>query len=372
VKALAASYGLPVHVGRLELGSGAGETKARTARYAWLESLRTSLGAGPIFTAHHADDQIETVLMRVLAGSGPAGLAAMAPVRGHLVRPLLPFRRIDLARHLEESGLSAWADPANADRRHLRSWLRADLLPALRLRLPEVDACLLRTARQASRDRAAWNTLLDVLPGLDLQVEGDGISVAASSLGDYDSALVQALILAVARRAGCQLGPGRLGRVSSLLRSGTSGSRVPLGGPWIAELTFGRLCIRREAAVPVAAPWEIEGRAGQGGWGRWRFRWSAGIVPERFERAAGTAWFTFEPLTVRAWTAGERVKPLGGTGRRLVVRCFQDAQVPRSRRESWPVLAQNDEIVWIPGVCRSDGRLPSPGSEALRVDAEYA
>jgi tRNA(Ile)-lysidine synthase len=85
-----------------------------------------------------------------------------------------------------------------------------------------------------------------------------------------------------------------------------------------------------------------------------------------------TAWFTFDPLTVRAWAAGERLKPLGGTGRRLVVRCFQEMRVPRSRRESWPVLAQNQEIIWIPGVCRSNLQLPSHGSEALRVDAEYA
>ena len=56
----------------------------------------------------------------------------------------------------------------------------------------------------------------------------------------------------------------------------------------------------------------------------------------------------------------------------MVVRCFQEVRVPRSRRVTWPVLAQNQEIIWIPGVCRSDALLPAPGTEALRVDAEYA
>ena len=90
------------------------------------------------------------------------------------------------------------------------------------------------------------------------------------------------------------------------------------------------------------------------------------------ERAAGSAWFTLDPVTVRGWEAGEKLKPLGGQGRRLVVRCFQEERVPRSRRESWPVLIQGDDLIWIPGVCRSALRLPAPGTASLRVDAQYA
>jgi tRNA(Ile)-lysidine synthetase-like protein len=84
------------------------------------------------------------------------------------------------------------------------------------------------------------------------------------------------------------------------------------------------------------------------------------------------AWFTPSPITVRSWVPGEKLKPLGGTGRRLIVRCFQEERVPRALRGSWPVLAQGEEVMWVPGVCRSDARVPSPGTEALRVDAEYA
>src|SRR4026209_88744 len=232
VQALAQSYQLPVHIGHLALGPEASETVARAERYAWLEALRSSLGAGMILTAHHADDQVETVLMRVLAGSGPAGLAGMATVRGEVVRPLLPFSRADLLHHLEETGLQSWADPANTDPRHLRSWLRDQVLPLLRGRLPDVDARIQETSRHAGRDRAAWDSVLDALPELDFLAENEGISVAAPSLGGYDSALAQAVILAAARRAGCQLGPSRVGRVLALVKSGVSGSRGPLGGAW--------------------------------------------------------------------------------------------------------------------------------------------
>lgn len=371
VSALAAAYRLPIRTCRLHLGPNAGETEARAQRYASLESLAGELTANIIFVAHHADDQAETVLMRALAGTGPAGMAGMAATRGRLVRPLLPFRRAVLLQHLDDTGLQSWTDPANADHRHLRSWMRGDLLPAIRRRIPAIDENLLRTASQAGRDRAAWDALLDVLPGLELSVEADGISVAAPSLGGYDSPLAHALISAIARRAGCQLGPARSSRVVGLLQAGASGTRVPLGGPWIAELAFNRLRLCRRVPPNPPGLLALEGQRGEAAWGPWHFRWAPAVAPEHQERAGFTAWFCFDSLLVRAWSAGEKVKPLGGTGRRLVVRCFQDMRVPRSRREAWPVVAGHQEIIWIPGVCRSGAQLPTRGSEAVRVDVEY-
>jgi tRNA(Ile)-lysidine synthase len=372
VRALAAAYDLPVETQQLKLGPLAGETLARAQRYAWLEEVRRRVGAAIIFTAHHADDQVETVLMRVLSGSGPAGLAGIAAVRGQLVRPLLPFSHAELVRHVQEQNLEVWLDPANADPRHLRSWIRTRLLPQLRERLPEVDACLQRVASQAQGDRAAWDAALHLLPGLDVRTEEPGISVAAPSLGDYDSALIRAVILALARRAGCRLGPSRIGRVLNLIRSGASGARVPLGAGWTAELNFGRLYLSPREPDATVESWSLADRRGEATWGRWKFRWEPATAPGRQERAGLSAWFTPEPLTVRRWMPGDKVKPLGARGRRLVVRCFQDVQVPRSRRGSWPVLAQSSDVLWIPGVCRSGIRLPAEGTEALRVDAEYA
>ncbi|HSJ76050.1 MAG TPA: tRNA lysidine(34) synthetase TilS [Gemmatimonadales bacterium] len=372
VQMASARYGLLVEVGRLALGGGATETEAREHRYAWLEEARRRNGADLILTAHHADDQVETILMRVLAGSGPAGLAGMAQQQGWVVRPLLPFRRAELEEYARSAGLHPWLDPANADPRHQRSWIRTELLPMLRGRLAEVDSNLLRVAQHAAADRAAWDRVLDELPGLDLRSEVAGISVAAPTLGNYDSALTQATILALARRAGCPLGPTRVQRVISLLRSGSSGDRVPLGGAWTAELSFGRLLIRHAIAEPPPLPWQLTSREGSGVWGRWRFRWRPAVAPAQQKRSALSAWFTLEPLTVRAWAPGDKVHPLGGTGRRLIVRCFQDARVPRSSRRTWPVVTGTHDIVWVPGVCRSAAWVPPAGVEALRVDAQYA
>src|SRR5881296_3962334 len=132
---LAERYELPFEVGELSLGPDATETVARRARYAWLGEVQRRHGARYLVTAHHRDDQVETIVLRLLRGSAPAGLAGIpARGRGGLVRPLLAFTRAELAAHVAERGLSTNDDPANRDPRHLRSWLRIELLPRLAAR----------------------------------------------------------------------------------------------------------------------------------------------------------------------------------------------------------------------------------------------
>jgi tRNA(Ile)-lysidine synthetase-like protein len=241
----------------------------------------------------------------------------------------------------------------------------------LRERAPDVDAALLRAAAQARGDRTAWDAVLDLVPGLDARLEHDAISVAGAGLRGYDSALVTSLVLALARRVSCPLGPRRATRVLALLESGSSGSEVPLSAGWKAEIAFGRLRLMR--AGPPDAPLErlsISGERGECAWGSWRLVWRRDAAPEHQPRVGLTAWFTLDALTVRGWLAGDKLRPLAGAGHRLVVRCFQDARVPKSRREGWPILAGANEVVWVPGVCRSDALVPPGGSEALRVDAD--
>ncbi len=372
VAAFAQGLGLRCEIARLALGAGAGETSAREARYAWLFDLRDRLDAAFVFTAHHADDQTETVLMRALEGSGPGGLAGMRAVSGAVVRPLLRFRRVDLARYARERGLAVWVDPANSDPAHLRSWIRCNLLPSLRKRLPEVDARLRRLGTHAAREREAWDRVIDLLPGLDPRGEIGGISVAAAPLGAYDSTLAQTVVIAAARRAGFAMGSGRAASVLRLVIAGASGREVPLGSGWRAELAFDRLRIGRGTDPIAVEALTLHGRRGERLWGEWRIRWRPEAAPARQDRVARTAWFHPDPLVVRPWAPGDKVRPLAGTGSRLVVRCFQDARVPRRNRGDWPVLAAQDLVVWIPGVCRSDALLPPAGAEAIRVDVEHA
>ncbi|HWC73316.1 MAG TPA: tRNA lysidine(34) synthetase TilS, partial [Gemmatimonadales bacterium] len=242
-------YGLPFELVELNLGPDTSETKARRARYAWLRELQRRRGAKYLVTAHHQDDQIETVLLRVLRGSAPAGLAGIARKgRGGLVRPLLPFTRQELVAYATARGLYAHDDPANRDPRHLRSWLRTTLLPLLADRLgPTARADLLTLGRHAASDRIAWDRALELIPDLALVVEGQSFAVARASVVRYDNALSVALLRAAARRAGLVLGPTRARRLLALAR-GPSGRRLPLGDGWSAEVAFDRLSVGRSSS----------------------------------------------------------------------------------------------------------------------------
>lgn len=373
VQMVAEGLGLPVHLVRLELGPDATETRAREARYAWLFGLAAEVGAALILTGHHQDDQVETILMRALQGSGPAGLAGIAPRRGKLVRPLLPFRREELAGHLHRKGIEAWADPANQDLRHQRSWIRTQLLPLLRVQVPDVDARLLTLGRQAASNRSAWDALLDRVVGLELVREPGGVSVAATPLKGYDSVVLRALLGAIGRRAGIQVGAARAARIERVLMGGRSGAVAELGAGCAAELSFGRLRLFRGPAHPVPwAPMPLRGQSGELRVGGWRFTWRREAAPERLERNQPTSWFEEGSYVVRPWRAGDVLRPLGGNGRRLVVRCMQDARIARSQRAAWPVFEAAGRIVWVPGVSRSTDRIPAAGAPALRIDAHLA
>jgi tRNA(Ile)-lysidine synthase len=367
VERLAAALQLPCLVTRLDLGNCAGETEAREARYQVLHAIARERGA-LLVTAHHRDDQVETVLLRVLGGSGPAGLAGMATRSGRLVRPLLPFGRDEIRSWLVSTGSEFWDDPANVDPRNLRSWLRTELLPRIASRIPDAASRLERVGRMARSNRRAWDAVLELLP-IDLRYEGAAISLSIRGMALWPDGLTSEVLQAAARRAGWVLGPIAARRVVHLIRQGESGRRVDLTGGRLGELAFDRVLLRADQAE---SPWEalIQGESGETTCGAWRCRWQRDVAPAVQDRAALTAWLPPGEYQVRPWRTGDKILPLGGTGRRLVVRCMQDARIARHERAGWPVVVQHQQLVWVPGIMRSAHAIPKENESALRIGFE--
>ena len=355
---MAARMHLPFELVALALGPDAGETRAREARYRWLRELARKR-KGWLFTAHHRDDQVETVLMRLLKGSGPAGLAGIAPVSGRLVRPLLPFGRDEIRGWLAALGEQGWEDPANRDPKHLRSWLRTELIPAARRRIPALDQRLLGLAELAATDRAAWDAVIDLLD-IEIEREGETFSFDARALRDKPLTLIASVFQAIARRYGLVFGARGAGRVARMVRFSRSGRQVDLTGGWAARLDFGRVSVAPGQLVPPEAlpPLTIRGESGRAAWDGWQVSWSAGVPAEQQERVTSVAWLEPATYTIRAWRPGDRIRPLGGTGSRLVVRCMQDVKLAQVERSGWPVVERDQELIWVPQVCRSNEAIP--------------
>ncbi len=363
-------YGLETDVGRLELGPDASETRARTARYAFFRHIQRRREARWLVTAHHADDQVETVLLRLLRGSAPVGLAGIAEQGpGGLVRPLLPFRRAELAEVARATGLAVFEDPANTDPRHVRSWVRTALLPLLESRLgPDAAASLLSVAGHAADEAAAWDALLEVLPGLDVRASEGTADVARGVLAGYDKPLAVRILRAVAQRAGLRLGPRAAERAVAFIGDAASGRRIELGEGVTLEAAFDRLVLAG-GAVATPAPTALEGADGAMVFGRHRLAWRCEAAPDRVERGGWTTWLAPGALTVRSPEAGESLVPLGGVGHREVRRLMMEARVPRGARSAWPVVAWNGAAAWVPGVCRAQAGVPEPGTASVRIDA---
>jgi tRNA(Ile)-lysidine synthase len=178
-RAAARGLGVPCTVLRRPVHAARGESveaAARATRYAALRTAR--LPAEWLLLAHHADDQLETVLLQLLRGAGPAGLAASPERAGQELRPLLPLRRAALRAALAAAGLAWSEDPSNADTRFDRNFLRHELLPTLLARWPGAPAAVARSARLA----AEAAQLLGALADAQLALARDGRALCAPAL----------------------------------------------------------------------------------------------------------------------------------------------------------------------------------------------
>ena len=186
VQALAAQLGAPCDIARLRLEPGASENELRAARFAAFAAVAAACGAAAVLTAHHADDQVETVLLRMQRGTGARGLAGIPPARALtadvlLLRPFLGLSKATLAAAVTAAGLGEHLveDPTNTDLRFARNALRAKLLPVLRARHGAgFDSAILERAhtrrfRVDARERAAREWLAArarIAPGLRVEL----------------------------------------------------------------------------------------------------------------------------------------------------------------------------------------------------------
>lgn len=332
---LAAGLGLACAVERVRVPvSGNVEAAAREARYRALCGVALRQGAACIATAHHRQDQAETMLMHLMVGAGSGGLAGMRPWRNGIWRPLLDVDAGTLRDILALRGVSWCEDGSNADLRFTRNRIRHRVLP-------EMEAVYPAFARKMGESARILSEEDDLLRDMAARwVDGHGLAcpghvwIGREAFLRLPPALQRRALICAADRVSVAL---NFEKVQELLgaASGAGRGSVNLAGGARALVTQGRLhFIARETK----------------GWPMGNIEWQSpamllgdGHFTQAFDadRIAG--------CELRARRAGDFIVPLGQTGRQSLKAYMIDRKIDQPFRAFWPVLACGSEVIWVIG-----------------------
>jgi tRNA(Ile)-lysidine synthase len=357
--------GVPLTIERARPADGGNlQAHARAARYALAERLGAELGADHA-AAHTLSDQAETVVYRLATSPGRRALVGMEPRRGRLVRPLLEVSRADTRAYCRARGLSWREDPSNEDRSFARARVRAEVMPVLAGLSPSAERTIAATARRL-RDEAE---VLDAAAAEVLGAAG-AAAVGSAELADHPPALRRLVLRRLAEEASggeVSLAPEQADRIVALALGRGGSASLDVGGGLRAVVEYGTIRFARDAGVPapasVALP--VPGSASFG-------PWLVEARPASAEELAGGTRPPEEGLLdgerlgpealVRAWRAGDRLRPPGVGGRKSLQDLFTDAKVPRELRRTLPVVEAAGEIAWVAGLAVDERFRATPAS----------
>lgn len=377
VEGLCRAWDVPLRVVRLD-PPPRDEAEARRRRYAALEEMRREVGARRVLTAHHADDQAETVLFRALRGTGIPGLQGIRERRAPRVwRPLLPFTRDELRAYAAHHRLAWREDATNLDPLP-RNVLRTTVLPELEVSVaPGARRALAGLARRAAWDEAAWRSLEPaLLEAVGFRQEEGGFSLERGALAAHHPAVRARLLRALARRLGVAPGEAGTRQAVEFTNSGASGSSVQLGSGLVFRVELDRVRLARETTPPPDVEASVEGPgAGSAeillGGARWKVRWAPGGLEGVGDSVSLPLRDLRFPLAVRGWRPGDRVRLAYGS--KKLKKLFLEARVPTGERHRTPVVADaGGRVLWVPGVARSAEAQAGQDEEVLTIGIIHA
>lgn len=356
------------------------EATARELRYRFFFSLVNRDRLDKVVTAHTASDQAETVLLRLLRGSGTRGLGGIHPVLdGSVIRPFLTLTRAEVEAEVARRGLAFRTDLSNRDVRFARNRVRHRLLPLLEKDFnPRVVRSLAELADRARDDEGFLEQQARERSLPWLAREGETLRIPARSLDGFPPAIARRVLRQMLDGAGLRPGAITSGLLESLRRlgrEGQSGRRLVIAPGLEARKEFEWLVVGRASgplqapqfAYALTPPAEVaipqlglllrfrltdisDAETLEGGYTNWD---RVGLDPGRLA----------EPLTLRNWRAGDRLHASGSKQPLKVKELFQMRRIPVGDRPYWPVLESGGVVVWVRGF---------PPASAVRVSAGSA
>jgi len=318
------------------------EQSARRARREFFLHLIRDGACDRVALAHTRDDQAETVLFRVMRGSGLAGLAGIHPVtEDGFVRPFLDLGRDEVREYLRSHEITWRDDSSNRDARFARNRIRHDVLPQLRRDWnPRIDQALAQLADLAYEEERLWaEGTAPSYPAAVARASQDpwGVELPTDALQSLPRALARRLVRHSIRQAKGHLRGIEFQHVEQVLEMKPGRLRLP-GVNVTRSFDWVRLAVSNPPAldpVEVIVPGTYE---------------AAGIRLETDETAAAAcANLNVElaaGIVLRGWRPGDHYRPVGKSRDRKLREMFQNARIPLWRRSSWPILESEGKILW--------------------------
>ena len=350
--------GLAFQFERIQVATDSGdgiEASARLGRYLALGRLAKNTGIQLILSAHHQDDQAETLLLQLLRGSGVAGMSGMdlcyrAPnLFGHdevmLARPILGEKRATLEAYVNEHGLSHIDDESNSDQRYLRNAIRHSVMPILEGLSPGYSE---RIARSAQHFQAAQNLLLEVA-GQDFTACSAGQGLSLDAMRQLSPARKDNLFRYWFSKAGVRMPTtARLKEMQSQLFDGREDARITIHHDVFAIHRYENtvfLSRQNKLAPDTALEFAWQGQASM------HFpKFSGNLYFDSADEGLDVAWLQQQALVLHLRRGGERLKPAHNRPTRDMKSHYQTLRIPFWQRERLPFLSVGNDLLFAAGV----------------------
>ena len=369
-----AGRSIPLTIGQGDVASRARrdrrgvEETARSMRYAFLYETARQLDAQAVATAHNADDNVETILLHLVRGTGLDGLTGIPPARGILIRPLRSLTRSQIDDYLARKGVPWVEDSTNADPAYARNRIRQEVLPVLRTINPGLASTVAANLDHLRADRDYLYSL--AAPALRQTERGpDRVTLPVQALTALPRPVaVRAVRSLLAELDRYQISAVHLDQILALAESRDPGGRLDLPRGLTAMRTYDRLTLTTSEQTEIPA-----GRLTVSGPGV--YRTPAGWTVRLTEETSDGRQEPFlchlippaYPLILRSRETGDRLTLPGRPGKSLK-KWLIDEKIPRSLREGLPVLADRTGVLAAAGLGPQTGRTAGPGESSLRVE----
>ncbi|WP_082198129.1 tRNA lysidine(34) synthetase TilS [Bacillus sp. FJAT-26390] len=362
-----------------------GQAASREKRYSFLHEIAARYGATRIALAHHADDQAETVLMRVIRGTGLTGLAGILSKRREknveLIRPLLRMKKSDLLRYCEQHQIPYCTDSSNKERHYFRNIIRLDILPYLSRHNPQLSQSLQRLAEVAGAEDEWMEKQTEALFAQLVTLSPNECAIGCNDLHGLHVALQRRLIKLILSYLSKETEKISFEQIETMRLAASAHAPAT----WRIDAGAGIRCAReydmmRWLQVPQHSSDEASDYSYEVGRDTaslkvdpcgWTFDFFHASAEDsrkpasRYEACFDVSELLF-PLVVRNRRPGDRIQVLGLNGSKKVQDMFVDEKIAPLKRESYPLLFDAaGKLLWIPGIRRSSHALTETRTQGV-------